>query len=193
MAPFPVGDPGPASVIRRKVLRSWVKISLLVCMAGFAGVFVYGLLAPGTRSSTDVIDIGGLPAGTARLEAWNGRPVWVVHRSAGQLRGLADLSGHVLEPGADSSPRIAHPHRSLERDYGVYLAATDRSGILVQYVRERPRRLGRDVPWHGGFVDPGGDAVFDIAGRRYRSTQGGPLPVPPHRYAASGLIRLGEW
>lgn len=178
---------------RRAALRSWVKIGLLACIAGFTGVFVHGLLAPGGSSSTDTIDVGGLPAGAARLEAWNGRPVWVVHRSASQLQGLSDLAGHVLEPGPGGSPRVARPHRSLVRDYGVYLAATDRPGILVQYVRERPRRLGRGAPWHGGFVDPGGDAVFDIAGRRYRSTKGGPLAVPPHRFAASGVIRLGEW
>lgn len=178
---------------RRTALRSWVKIGLLACIAGFAGVFALGLLAPGRFSSTDVIDIGGLPAGAGRLEAWNGRPIWVVHRSASQLQGLSELAGHVLEPGAGGSPRIASPHRSLERDYGVYLAATDRSGILVQYVRERPGSLGSDVPWHGGFVDPGSEAVFDIAGRRYRSTPGGPLAVPPHRFGASGVIRLGEW
>lgn len=194
MEPYPVGDQGRTSVTRRRLLRAGVKIGLLACVAGFAGLFTYGLFAPGTLSSGDVIDVGGIPAGAARLEAWNGKPVWVVHRSASQLAALTVLSDHVRAPETAQSPRIDLPHRSPRREYGVYLAETDRSGILVQYVSERPRRLSGDVPWHGGFVDPGGHAVFDVAGRRYRSTRGGaPLPVPPHRYTANGLLTLGEW
>lgn len=193
MEPHPVGDQGRTPVTRRRLLRAWVKLGLLVCVAGFAGVFAYGLFTPATLSAGDIIDVGGLPPGTARLEAWNGGPVWVVHRSGSQQRALVGLSDHVLEPGAGQHPRIDVPHRSVARAYGVYLAATNRAGILVQYVSERPDGLSSDVPWHGGFVDPGGDAVFDVAGRRYRSTHGAALPVPPHRYTADGTIRLGEW
>lgn len=193
MAPHPVGDQGPTPLTRRSLLRAGVKTGLLACIAGFAAVFVYGLFPSGTISSGNVIELRGLPEAGARLEAWNGGPVWVIHRSRDQLDALAGLSGHVLEPGADEFPGVDNPHRSVERDYGVYLAATNQSGILVQYVSERPPGLGSGVPWHGGFVDPRGGAVFDIAGRRYRATPGDPLPVPPHRYTADGVIRLGDW
>lgn len=178
---------------RKALLRAWVKIGLLAGVVGFAAVFVYGLFTPGTVSSGDVVDVGGLPEESARLVAWHGRPVWVVHRSAGQLAALAELSGHVRATPADDRAPINVPHRSVRRSYGVYLAETARSGVLVQFVRRRPDGMRDDTPWHGGFVDPGSDAVFDLAGRRYRSTRGGPLPVPPHRYTASGSIRLGEW
>lgn len=193
MEPYPDGDPGRAPVTRRSLLRACVKLGLLAGVAAFAGVFVHGLFAPDIDSEGDVIDVGGLPPGTARLDAWHGRPVWVVHRSRDQLASLPGLSGYVREPGYGESVPIDNPHRSLKREYGVYLAGTDRSGILVQYVKDRPGKLDGSVPWHGGFVDPGGDALFDVAGRRYRSTRGGPLPVPPHRYTSDGIIRLGDW
>lgn len=193
MEPRPDGYPRRAPVTRRKRLRAGVKIGLLVGAAGFAWVFAHGLFAPATDSSGDVIDIGGLPPGTARLDSWHGKPVWVIHRSASQLQALTGLSEHVLEPPAEPPGRIDNPHRSLRPGYGVYLAETARSGILVQYVEARPRGLDGRIPWHGGFVDPGGDAVFDVSGRRYRTTGGGPLPVPPHHYATDSVIRLGDW
>jgi hypothetical protein len=193
MESYPAGDPGRASLNRRRLLRIWVKIGLLVCLAAFAVVFTYGLLAPGTSSSSGRIDVRGLAPGTARLEAWNGGMLWIVRRSARQLEAIDELSGHVRDPGLEDPPRLDRRYRSLAGDYGVYLAATGRSGIFVQYLRERPAGLGSDVPWHGGFVDPGSDALFDFTGRRYRSTDGGPLTVPPHRYSADGILSLGGW
>lgn len=178
---------------RRTVLRVWVKLGMLACAIAFAGIFVYGMFSPGLLSSGEVIDIGGLPAGTARLDAWNGKPVWVVHRSARQLDLLQGLSDYVTAPDRGGHPGVNNLHRSLDGRYGIYLAATDRSGILVQYVRDRPDGLDATVPWHGGFIDPGSDAMFDAAGRRYRGTRGGPLEVPPHRFTDAGNIMLGEW
>lgn len=193
MATRPVGDPGRAAVSRLGLLRAAVKIGLLTGAAAFAGIFAHGLLAPDGGSSGDSIDPAGLAPGAARLDAWNGKPVWVVHRSAGQLASLSDLSGHVLDPGKNRPPAVDNLHRSRVPEIGVYLAETARPGILIQFAARRPRRLDDGLPWHGGFVDPGGDALFDVAGRRYRATPGRPLAVPPHYVDEHGIIRLGRW
>lgn len=193
MATRPVGDPGRAAVSRLRLLRAAVKIGLLTGAAAFIGIFAHGLLAPGGGSSGDFIDPAGLPPGAARLEAWNGKPVWLVHRSAGQLASLANPGGYILEPGPNQPPAVNNHHRSRAPKYGVYVAETARPGILVQFAARRPRRLDDGLPWHGGFVDPGGDALFDVAGRRYRATPGGPLAVPPHHVDEHGVIRLGRW
>lgn len=193
MATRPDGDPGRPAVSRRGLLRAAVKIGLLTGAAAFAGIFAHGLLAPGGSSSGDFIDPAGLPPGAARLDAWNGKPVWVVHRSAGQLASLSDLSGHVLDPDVNRPPAVDNPHRSRVPEFGVYLAETARPGILLQFSARRPRRLDAGLPWDGGFVDPGGDALFDVTGRRYRTTPGGPLAVPPHHIDEHGVIRLGRW
>lgn len=193
MATRTVGDPGHAAVSRLGLLRAAVKIGLLTGAAVFVGIFAHGLVAPGDSSSGDFIDPAGLAPGAARLDAWNGKPVWVVHRSAVQLAALGQPGGHILDPGANQPPAVDNPHRSRVPEFGVYLAETARPGILVQFSARRPRRLDDGLPWHGGFVDPGGDALFDVAGRRYRNTPGGPLGVPPHHVDEHGVIRLGRW
>lgn len=111
MEPYPVGDQGRAPLTRRTLLRAWVKIGLLVCAAAFVGVFVYGMFSPGMRASGKLIDVGGVPVGSARLEAWNGKPVWVVHRSDEQLDVLAGLSEYVAAPDKDGHPGGYEPVR----------------------------------------------------------------------------------
>jgi ubiquinol-cytochrome c reductase iron-sulfur subunit len=178
---------------RRARLRIAVKTALLAGVLAFAGVYVYGLFGPVTLSPGDEVELAGIPPGTARLTSWRGRPVWVLHRSAEQLAGLTALKRHVAGPDANDPALVDNAYRSRDPDYGVYLAETARSGILAQYTRERPSDLAGDVPWHGGFVDPGSDALFDVAGRRYHGTEGAPLGVPPHRISNLGALRFGQW
>jgi len=177
-------------VTRRALLRVLVKTGLLASVAAFAGVFAWGLVNPRLLSD-ELVPTAGIAPGTARLDSWRGRPVWVLHRSDAQMARLGDLAPHVAgsagdEPGLD--PRF----RALDGRWGVYLAATGRQGILVRYSRSRPPDLPRETPWHGGFVDPGSDAVFDHAGRPYRGTGGRALAVPPHRLRSRG-VELGHW
>jgi len=180
-------------VNRRRLLRAWVKLALLGGAGAFVAVFILGLLPAGRGSSGDTIDTRGLPAGEARLAGWDGRPVWLVHRTQAQIAALADLSRHVQASGGGSSQPIDRLNRSVAPAWGVYLATTDRQGVLVQYLPRRPEGLDRDVPWHGGFIDPADGALFDAAGRRYRGSGGASLPVPPHRFTGDGRLRLGEW
>lgn len=188
----PVGDQGRKALTRRRILRVLVKLGLLVVAGAFVAVFLRGFFPPGTRSG-DVIDVGGIPPGSARLEAWDGKPVWVVNRSREQLEALDALSDYVAMPAPADPPEVDNRGRSVEPAYGIYLAATDTPGVLVQFTRERPRALADGIPWRGGFVDPAGDAVFDLAGRRYRATTGPPLAAPPHRYLKPAMVRFGQW
>ena len=192
MALPPLGYHGHTTLTRRSVLRALVKAGVSIVLVAFAAVFVRGLLSPG-EDSGDVIELATIAAGSARLESWNGTPVWVVNRSDEQLGALGALSGYVAKAApADASP-VTNPQRSLKRRYGIYLAETRRPGILVQYTRERPGSLGARTPWFGGFVDPSSGAAFDVAGRPYRATGARPLAIPPYRFVGPGRVRLGAW
>lgn len=186
-----LGDKSGSAVARRRNLRVAVKLGLLTAAAAFITVFLRGFLGPGAPSG-DVIDIGGIPPGSARLEAWNGKPVWVVNRSREQRRSLESLSDYVVTPATPSSGGPGDGDGSADGRYGIFLADTDLPGVLVQYTRERPRALAEGIPWYGGFIDPAGQAVFDVAGRRYCATKGPPLAVPPHEYLGPHTVRFGR-
>jgi ubiquinol-cytochrome c reductase iron-sulfur subunit len=192
MALSVLGHHGHATLTRRTILRALVRAGVLIVLAAFAAVFVRGLLAPGGNDG-DVIELSGMAPGSARLESWDGRPVWVVNRSDEQLEALAAVSEYVTKGATNDPSPVANPLRSLKRRYGIYLADTRRPGILVQYTLERPGSLGIGTPWFGGFVDPASGAAFDIAGRPYRTARGRPLAVPPYRFVGPARIRFGEW
>jgi len=178
---------------RRRRLRIAVKSALLVAVIAFGGVFVHGMFRPGPAPG-EVIAVADMPAASARLVSWQGRPVWIVRRSPAQVASLAAARAIESGPSHDHTPPpVDGPYRSLTKEYGVYLAETDRSGVMVQYTAERPDGLAADVSWRGGFVDPGSRAVFDLAGRRYPNTTGRPLGVPPYRLLEGGRVRLGAW
>ncbi len=192
MALSNLGGQGHAPVTRRNLLLILVKAGLLIGLTAFAAVFMKGLLAPG-RDSGDLIDVGGMALGSARLAGWDGKPVWVVNRSRQQLRELDALTDYVVKADDAGNPALDNPGRSLEPAFGIYLAHTARPGVIVQYTLSRPAGLGDEIPWFGGFVDPASGALFDVAGRRYRATTGGPLQVPPHRFVGPGIVQLGQW
>lgn len=193
MEPRDDGDQGPPPVKRRRLLRISVKSALLAAVAAFAGVFVYGMFSPGVAPGK-VVAVAEMPEGSAQMVSWKGRPVWIVRRSPAQLEALTAASGFVsVSPDGNAPDPVDGPYRSLTPEYGVYLANTGRSGVLVQYTAERPDGLAADATWRGGFVDPGSRAVFDLAGRRYTTTTGQPLAVPPHRLLDNGTLRLGQW
>jgi len=191
MEPRVFGDPGRVAVRRRRLLGAWVKAVLLAGTAVFAGVFAYGLLGPAPVSE-ERIHVGSIPEGSGRLASWDGGRVWIVHRSPRQVEALEADDGASPAPGGGTPAPVDNEYRSVDRRYGVYLASTDRPGILIQYTRSRPDRLEAGRSWDGGFVDPASGALFDLAGRPYGG--GGEwLAVPPHRFADAGVLELGRW
>lgn len=186
----------PGNVPRRRRLRRALGWLVSAALVFFFTIFLYGLFSPAGPPTTAIIDFGGLDAGEAQLLGWSGRPVWVHHRSPAQLEAMALTSSHVRDGAAAAEPRLRPRGRSLLPEYGIFLAETRSPGILVRFVKHRPRGLPGDVPWQGGYVDPQSGEVFDLAGRPYRSASSpaaAPLTVPPHRYLARELVEMGMW
>lgn len=178
---------------RRTLLRVALKLGVLGLAVAFSAAFFYGLLAPERRAGGEWLTVDAIAAGRARMQRWDGVPVWILHRSPAQIEALAESATQVWPVADGVAAQLQSGYRSRRRDVGVYRADTARRGVLLHYVAERPARLPASLSWHGGFVDPGSNAVFDAAGRRYRNTRGKPLAVPAHRFTAEGALRPGAW
>ncbi len=179
---------------RRHLARALGGLTLCGLLV-FAGIYVYGLFSPARTPSGAIVDFGGLQAGQAALHGWNGRPIWVVHRTPQTLASL-DAVAPFVAPGAAPPPAVDAVSRALLPQYGIYLAEAAAPGIPVRFVTGRPRGLPADTPWDGGFLDPRSGEVYDQAGRVYLSTaRAGSrnLVIPPHRYVARDTIELGRW
>lgn len=183
----------PLEPQRRQRLRSALQSLVGVAVLSFIVIYVYGLFSPAQPPTGEFIDFSGLEAGQAVMGGWRGRPVWILRRSPAMLQALRDARR--AADGRQPHPDIDPATRSLDPEYGVYLAQTARPGVLVQFTGDRPRSLPANAPWDGGFLDPGNGRIYDAAGRAHPDAGQSypPLEIPPHRHVARQMIKLGSW
>ncbi|MFT9165059.1 MAG: ubiquinol-cytochrome c reductase iron-sulfur subunit [Komagataeibacter saccharivorans] len=144
------------------------------------------------------VDVSALPPGQQIVVTWQGRPVFITHRTPEALSALQDaaLTGRLRDGQSQAGqqpPYAANWHRSLDPRYGVVV------GICTHLGCGPPTPPLPDGPgqgegnWPGGYACPCHGSRFDLAGRVFR---GAPapynLPVPPYSMPSPTLIRLGE-
>lgn len=189
---------GTASVPneRRLLLGATATVGTVV---GVATAFPFvASLAPSERAKSEGapvdVDLRSIAAGAMATVAWRGKPVWILHRTPAMIASLesrtemlADpLSAHSEQPGYATS-RL----RSVRPEWAVLIGICTHLGCVPNFRIEMP---GGDANGGvGGFYCPCHGSMFDFAGRVYRNV---PAPVnlvvPPHRYVAANLLRIGQ-
>lgn len=137
--------------MQRETLISLVKGAFVLLGFAFLSVLVSGLRGPPEQGialgSQDAQTFANLPLGATELRRLNGQRVWVTRLSDQQQRFLGEA------------------HACAARTYCVILAATERPGVELVFVSERPLQLPTNVAWNGGFVNPSNGSVYDFGGR----------------------------
>lgn len=142
------------------------------------------------------VDISKLEPGALLRAEWRGKAIYVVKRTAEQLKRLASLGADELrdpESEEDQQPAYArNAGRSIKDDVLVLVAVCTHLGCAPEYVPEVAAvSIGSD--WQGGFFCACHGSKFDLAGRVYK---GVPAPlnlaVPPHRFLADSVILIGD-
>ena len=143
-------------------------------------------------------DISKLEPGEMITVSWRGRPVWILRRTPEQLEGLRDagLLARLRDPDSREpqqfSEVVANGWRSLKPGYLVVVGICTHLGCVPVY---RPDVAPADLgpAWPGGFYCPCHGSRYDLAGRVYKHMPAPlNLPVPPHRYTAPTVVRVGE-
>ena len=149
---------------RRKIILAklvyWMCLSLLLAFA-FVLLSSLGTKQPSpAEQSSSPRDrlIADVAVGATVLRRYQGKRVWVSHFSDTQQRNGAQLSPFVQ---TQNSPC------ALSNTICVLDAATQRAGVELRFSATAPAQLPRDLPWHGGFVDPNNGRLFDLWGRAY--------------------------
>jgi len=119
------------------------------------------------RASTEV-DISGIAPGEVRTIEWQGKPVFVFHRTAEQISTMSASTGSSKDPAADEQ-------RVLKPEWLVVVGICTHLGCV-------PTRKAH------GWVCPCHGSVYDNSGRILKGPAPRNLDLPPYEFTAEDKI-----
>jgi len=144
------------------------------------------------------VDISSIPVGQLKVIEWQGKPVWVLHRSPAMIESLKNHDALLADP---ASKRTAYPTpdyvlkdpttRSIKPEFFVAVGICTHLGCSPggPFAPGENPQLGDQ--W--GFFCPCHGSTFDLAGRVFQNKPAGDnLPIPPYEYVTDALVVIGE-
>lgn len=122
------------------------------------------------KANTEV-DLATIPPGKVETVAWQGKPVFVLHRTPEEIAAMAASSG-VKDPQPDSA-RVQKP------EWLVVVGICTHLGCV-------PNRN------ENGWLCPCHGSVYDNSGRILRGPAPRNLEVPPYKFIAADKIIIGK-
>ena len=141
-----------------------------------------GVIIPHPHGSPLVVELGDLPEGKLRTVEWQGKPVWILRRSAAVVAALTAQEDLLADPDSLQSlqpPACRNRHRSLRPEFFVAIGLCTHQGCT-------PALMG------AGFLCPCHASKYDLAGRVFRV---GPatanLVIPAYHFESDNRLLLG--
>lgn len=173
-------------------------------MGGVAAASVLWPLIDSLNPSKDVVaagapvdfDLAPLQPANQKLVMWRGRPVFVLRRTADELRMLQEKRDTGLLGDPNSTARQQPPyaknwHRSIEPEYLVVVGICTHLGCIPRLEAQVGGSFGAN--WPGGYFCPCHGSKYDLAGRVFSGVPAPyNLPVPPYHFVSKTVIRIGE-
>jgi ubiquinol-cytochrome c reductase iron-sulfur subunit len=142
------------------------------------------------------VDISHLQPGQQILVLWRKKPIFVVNRTAAELKTLQGdkHDSELSDPDSEvqQQPKYARNwHRSIKPDLLVLVGICTHLGCIPEYKPQPGGFLGPG--WPGGYFCPCHGSRYDLAGRVYQNVPAPyNLPVPPYKFVSDKVIRIGE-
>ena len=140
-------------------------------------------------------DVSKLEPGQMVVVEWRGKPVYVLHRTAEQVAGLAKLDGNLKDPQSATSDQpgyVSGEARSIRPELFVAVGLCTHLGCAPKF---RPEVGAADLggeEWLGGFFCPCHGSKFDLAGRVYQGVPASDnLVVPPYSFEGKDVLVIG--
>ncbi|HCI14168.1 MAG TPA: ubiquinol-cytochrome c reductase iron-sulfur subunit [Gallionellaceae bacterium] len=183
---------------KRRLLLAATTAAGGVAAAGAGAPFVLSLM-PSERAKAAgapvEVDLSAVAPGTMISVEWQGKPVWIVHRTPEMLELLTKHDDDLADPASDvpQQPEYSHnPSRSIRPEFLVVLGVCTHLGCSPTFRPEiSPADLGAN--WAGGWFCPCHGSRFDLAGRVFK---GVPAPtnliIPPHKYLSETTLLIGD-
>jgi ubiquinol-cytochrome c reductase iron-sulfur subunit len=121
--------------------------------------------------ATTEVDLSGIPEGGVHTVAWQGKPVFILHRTQDEIKAMEASNGG-FEPEPDQK-------RVIKPEWLVVVGICTHLGCVPN--KEGP---GWTCHCHG--------SQYDDSGRVVRGPAPHNLAVPPYKFVASDKIIIGE-
>ena len=95
---------------------------------------------------------------TTQLVSFQGQRVWATRLSKIQKQKLKNMDSVYQEQTCD-----------LELDICLVSSETQRQGVIIRFIDNKPGTLKSDDEWLSGFINPATSATYDLLGRGYVS------------------------
>ncbi len=167
---------------------------------GFAAVPFVASMGPSARAlaarGPQEVDFSKLKAGEQMTVEWQGKPIWILRRTADMLARLKSNAPLLADPNSEvvtQQPGYAQNlGRSIQPEVFVVIGICTHLGCvpLQRFVPGAASGLGE--AWPGGYFCPCHGSKFDLAGRVFKKV---PAPtnlvVPRYHFLADTRAVIG--
>ncbi len=167
-----VGGEGPVDPKRRDFLVKATGVATGVGVGAAAIPFIESMKpsADVMSKSTTEVNLAGIPKGETRTVEWQGKPVFILHRTEEQIRAMAETPD-TKDPEPDSE-RVKKP------EWLVVVGLCTHLGCIPNRTAD-----GWFCPCHG--------SVYDNSGRIMQGPAPRNLDVPRYQFISSEKILIG--
>jgi ubiquinol-cytochrome c reductase iron-sulfur subunit len=141
------------------------------------------------------VDLSHLQPGQQIVVLWRSRPIFIVNRTAPELKSLQEpqVLSRLRDPDsqADQQPDYAKNwHRSIKPEFAVLVGICTHLGCIPEF---KPTPGAIDASWPGGYFCPCHGSRYDLSGRVFSGVPAPyNLPVPPYNFVSDSVVRIGE-
>ena len=125
-------------------------------------------------ASTEV-DLSSIPAGQIVTVKWRGKPVFIRHRTAEEIKAAQDVSVDSLRDPQSDSARVQKP------EWLIVIGICTHLGCIP---------LGKQGEYNGWFC-PCHGSVYDTSGRIRQGPAPRNLDVPPYAFLTDTKVKIG--
>jgi len=175
--------------------------------AGATAVPFIGSMLPAAdtlAASKTEFDVSTVEAGQLVVIQWQGKPVFVVHRTETLLSQVDGHDDRLKDANSEAIPEVQHPwmdtpekrkYRAIKPEYLIVVASCTHLGCIPLFKPTAGRKdWGDSVPenWAGGWHCPCHGSYYDISAR---VVNGSPAPynlhVMPYVYKTDTKVVIG--
>lgn len=130
--------------------------------------------------ATIEVDVSDLKPGDAKTEMWQGKPVFIKHRTPTEIAEAEDVDVSTLRDKQPDSARVQKP------EWLVVIGVCTHLGCVP--VGQKPTEAHGD---YDGWFCPCHGSHYDTSGRIRKGPAPKNLAVPPYEFVSDTVIKIG--